>query len=578
MKKYIKGLLTLSLILWIGSPLQAQIPASGLAAWFRADTLVTQTAGAITSLGNANGSGNAAISTDNIGGPTLTNLNGRPSMSFDGTRRLRMPNTVFRNGNTPYTVFVYAQASQVNLSNQPLLSAGVAVNGRYNGFNIIPSGAVQNYWWGGGNNDLISGQNVVSANQPTLFAFTYSTTAGREIRINRAASVSNSFATRNGDSTNQFLGFAQPTSYFSGSISEVVVYDRALSATEVTQVENYLANKYTPTTVLPTGLSAWYRADTLVSVSAGAVTQWGDASGQGRNAVQATGVRQPVAIGSAVNGRPAIRFDGTNDRLVIASGVLPLGNNPYTFFAIARTTNANTNGGIMGGGSTSPSLSYNSFRLNQGGSFINDWGQNAAVTPANTIQNNRVYLYQVDYNTTTGRTIRINNVVSGSNAGITRTGAAGDVALGSSTLATDNESWAGDIAEVIVFNRALSSAEITQVQNVLSQKYSYLSSVRDASKPATKFALDQNYPNPFNPSTSIGYQVSGVSDVKLEVFDMLGRKVATLVNERQAAGSYSSMFNAGRLASGMYFYRLEVRSSGSQVGTLTETKKMLLVK
>jgi Secretion system C-terminal sorting domain len=85
------------------------------------------------------------------------------------------------------------------------------------------------------------------------------------------------------------------------------------------------------------------------------------------------------------------------------------------------------------------------------------------------------------------------------------------------------------------------------------------------------FALEQNYPNPFNPSTEIRYQVSGVSDVRLEVFDMLGRKVSTLVNERQATGSYQASFNAAGLASGIYFYKL-------QAGSFSETKKMMLVK
>jgi ELWxxDGT repeat protein len=94
----------------------------------------------------------------------------------------------------------------------------------------------------------------------------------------------------------------------------------------------------------------------------------------------------------------------------------------------------------------------------------------------------------------------------------------------------------------------------------------------------TRFELQQNYPNPFNPSTEIRYQVSGTSDVRLEVFDVLGRKVSTLVNERQAAGSYRVNFNAANLSSGTYFYRIEARSSGSQAGSFVETKKMLLVK
>jgi hypothetical protein len=91
------------------------------------------------------------------------------------------------------------------------------------------------------------------------------------------------------------------------------------------------------------------------------------------------------------------------------------------------------------------------------------------------------------------------------------------------------------------------------------------------SKAATTFALEQNYPNPFNPSTSIKYQVPSVGDVRLDVFDLLGRKVATLVNERQAAGSYAVSFNAASLSSGVYFYKLTA-------GAFTQTRKMMLVK
>jgi hypothetical protein len=87
----------------------------------------------------------------------------------------------------------------------------------------------------------------------------------------------------------------------------------------------------------------------------------------------------------------------------------------------------------------------------------------------------------------------------------------------------------------------------------------------------TKFALNQNYPNPFNPVTVIRYELPEASAVKLQVFDMLGRVVATVVNERREAGIYEAVFNASGLSSGTYFYRL-------QAGTFVETKKMMLVK
>ncbi len=101
-----------------------------------------------------------------------------------------------------------------------------------------------------------------------------------------------------------------------------------------------------------------------------------------------------------------------------------------------------------------------------------------------------------------------------------------------------------------------------------------VNSLVSAPNPATKpsaFRLSQNYPNPFNPSTTIEYQLPSPSAVKLEIFDALGRKITTLVNERQDAGKHQVQFNAAGLASGAYFYKL-------QAGNNVETRKMLLVK
>ncbi|HTY58058.1 MAG TPA: T9SS type A sorting domain-containing protein, partial [Bacteroidota bacterium] len=76
------------------------------------------------------------------------------------------------------------------------------------------------------------------------------------------------------------------------------------------------------------------------------------------------------------------------------------------------------------------------------------------------------------------------------------------------------------------------------------------------SRPAT-YSLDQNFPNPFNPSTTIRYSVAHRTHVTLNVFNMLGEKVATLVNGMQEPGSHEARFDAAGLASGAYFYRLQ---------------------
>ncbi len=86
-----------------------------------------------------------------------------------------------------------------------------------------------------------------------------------------------------------------------------------------------------------------------------------------------------------------------------------------------------------------------------------------------------------------------------------------------------------------------------------------------------KYFLEQNFPNPFNPTTIINYQLPMTSHVSLKVYDILGREVATLINEKQSSGTHSITFNASSLSSGVYFYRLTS-------GAVIEMKKMQLIR
>ena len=86
-----------------------------------------------------------------------------------------------------------------------------------------------------------------------------------------------------------------------------------------------------------------------------------------------------------------------------------------------------------------------------------------------------------------------------------------------------------------------------------------------------EYELSQNYPNPFNPATTINYQLPKTSDVTLKVYDVLGREVKALVNERQSPGKYSVTFHTETLTSGIYFYRL-------CAGDYSSTKKLMLLK
>jgi len=92
------------------------------------------------------------------------------------------------------------------------------------------------------------------------------------------------------------------------------------------------------------------------------------------------------------------------------------------------------------------------------------------------------------------------------------------------------------------------------------------------------FALSQNYPNPFNPTTNIMFDIPQNSNVKIMIYDMLGREVATLVNAHYTPGHYTVPFNASKLASGMYIYRMTSQSVSGDQKLFTSTKKLMLVK
>ena len=94
-------------------------------------------------------------------------------------------------------------------------------------------------------------------------------------------------------------------------------------------------------------------------------------------------------------------------------------------------------------------------------------------------------------------------------------------------------------------------------------------------KPLT-FNLYDNYPNPFNPTTSITFDLSTESPVKLEIYDIAGHKIITLINEQRQAGTYQVIWNGqdnlgNSVASGLYVYRI-------QAGTFVQFKKMLFLK
>jgi hypothetical protein len=86
-----------------------------------------------------------------------------------------------------------------------------------------------------------------------------------------------------------------------------------------------------------------------------------------------------------------------------------------------------------------------------------------------------------------------------------------------------------------------------------------------------EFSISQNYPNPFNPTTNIEFDISTLSNVKIIVYDMLGKQISVLYNDQLTPGRYKVLWNASHMPSGTYIYKITADN-------YTEIKKMILIK
>ena len=342
-------------------------------------------------------------------------------------------------------------------------------------------------------------------------------------------------------------------------------------------------------------LQLWLRADTGLVFNGSKLSRWMDQSGNGNDAIESDTSRQPVLVNNVINNKPVISFDGVNDRLGFtgskkmsqislfmvfnnrsgASGSNPPGfvltfgpGGPYAaneHFAIKMRGMDNGDNDIIVG-----TEDHNDYVLFTGQNIAkyNEW-RNIFIVRDKTVSNTTLWWNGVSAPPTP----------SGSNLTIS-------IPLGDSTASgggigsTDNFPDLGrvlakcDIAEIIVYDTVLSDPDQSTIEKYLSNKYNItVTGVEDSQNKniPESYTLYQNYPNPFNPSTTIKYSIPQASFVTLNIYDILGREVTSLVNEEKTAGSYQVQFDARLLASGVYFYKI-------QAGSYIQTKKMILLR
>jgi hypothetical protein len=337
-------------------------------------------------------------------------------------------------------------------------------------------------------------------------------------------------------------------------------------------------------------LQMWLKADEGVDTLNGTASRWRDQSGKGNDAIQFDTVRQPLFVGSELNQKPVLRFDGWDDKLGFT------GSTPMSQFTLFMVVKNYSGGGVhnshvitFGPFGGAP---IQGFAVLWGGFdrvpdlilFGNSLGGMYASAP-NIAANGEWRIISIVFQTRFNTKLRwngINATMSVNEPGPSFFGPLGDsTGSGGGIAGADGTPLLTakcDFAEAIVYDTLLADSEILVVENYLAEKYAIILDVNDQSNEfPSQFILEQNYPNPFNPSTTIRFQVPNSSFVNLKVYDVLGKEVATLVNGEKPAGSYEVEFNAsdlspkGSLTSGIYFYKL-------QTGSFVETKKMILLK
>lgn len=241
-----------------------------------------------------------------------------------------------------------------------------------------------------------------------------------------------------------------------------------------------------------TGLHGWYKADAITGLSNGAaVTQWNDSSGFVNHAAQATGTNQPTYQTNVINGLPVVRFDGGTDRLVITNtDMLAITNNAagITMSAVVILSSLgalltrNIFGLSVGGGGTTARVKFGSRTV--AGPNLDFWAVSGRKADADTQQNvvsagqsvtntNLILTAVVDWANSNADVYQNGLNIASTAAWFTdgNSAATNSTAATIGSQASETELWMGDMAELVVYNKALNSTELGQLTSYYTAKY-----------------------------------------------------------------------------------------------------------
>jgi len=481
--------LCVSTALWA---LAAPPVTDGLKFWVDASdatSVTTNANGLVSQWNDLSGTGNhvaqAAESAKPVYNPT--GLNGKPSLSFNST------NVLYRSGSllcySNHTAFLVAEATAFNEND--MLGSGGTSAGDILVMHYTTSGnkVFRGHYWAA--SSMVSKDSAVNTTVSNAMVYVHRMGAeGLEILRNSSRDAFQPFSgTLSGNKKGIVLGYrssgGSPGKCFAGELSEVLIYERALGAAEREQVEAYLTAKwldaYAAVEAPPVTDGLKFRCDASVLQSVltdaeGRVIQCRDLSGNGIHLQQKmaglTATNQPVYKTAVLNGKPALVFDRTN---VLSTTANTINASNHTVFVVAKAMDVSSNmqwGNDLVG---TKSAGADAFLLNLRNGFLTGtyWITNdppvtlTSATPhtfATTLYEQRL--------DDAGLEVFKNGVSDGSMLFEGRTNVLVGVSLGYRTEAVYNDyGFIGAIAEVLIYDRALSVGERQQTETYLTNKW-----------------------------------------------------------------------------------------------------------
>lgn len=471
----------------------SSIPSSGLQLWLKADAITGLSDGAsVSTWADTSGIGNHAAQADPAKMPKWfgSAVNGKPVVRFDGTNdylNLGDPASLtIRDGITIITV-AKMNGANANASKQTVYGRGSAVTtdldfaGKYSR-SFIKNATEQTVNMTGSIQPDFYNQYTTTYSQSNATAEFYVNSVMKAtqpltglIRDNATDDLPNTIGASNAWHTDGIY----MDRWLNGDIAEVIIYNRVLTEIERKSVDQYLKSKYmTGEKPLPSsGRALWLKADDIIGLNDGdAVSAWNDAAGNGVNATQSNSAKQPKWYSNVANGKPVVRFDGVDDYLSLGDPA-SLTSNQMTIFAVSSANSLTSNHTIYARGEAI----LMDYASPQSGRMHVKNTSSLGDTPTGTVQANLFNQFTGMYSNLDGN---IRYFINGSlvderyiggnirdNLTDDNNTIGGKYAWHTGDVYYYDKFLNGDIAELIIYNSALTDEERQTVENYLQKKY-----------------------------------------------------------------------------------------------------------